>query len=158
MKKRIRIIENRDWMKNITLRNWDPNDYSQACELWKKCGLTLGASDTEQEIQRLIDRNPDLSFVADLNGEIIGTVLGGFDGRRGLIHHLAVEEKFRGKGIGEALIVLLEEEMRKMKIVKINFWLESTNKSLINYYEKLGYTTRSLITLSKSFHPEEPVE
>ena len=53
-------------------------------------------SDTLDEISKKIIRDPNLFLVAEQKGVIIGAVIGGFDGRRGLVYHLAVAEKHRG--------------------------------------------------------------
>ena len=72
-----------------------PNDYAPTLKLWEniEMGINVGRSDTPEEIQKKLKRDPDLFLVAELNEEIIGTVIGGYDGRRGMIYHLAVHQK-----------------------------------------------------------------
>ena len=67
-------------------------------------GVRLGRSDTPDELQKKLARDPDLFLVAEEDGQIIGTVIGGYDGRRGLLYHLAVAASFRGRGIGSRLM------------------------------------------------------
>ena len=50
----------------------------------------MGRSDTLAEITKKVQRDPDLFLVAEADGRLIGSVIGGFDGRRGMIYHLAV--------------------------------------------------------------------
>ncbi|NOH02579.1 MAG: hypothetical protein HND47_11805 [Chloroflexi bacterium] len=68
--------------------------------MWQgiESGMHVGRSDTPGEIQKKIQRDPDLFLVAEADGRLIGTVIGGFDGRRGMIYHLAVEKKFPRAG------------------------------------------------------------
>ena len=91
-----------------------PEDFQQVEILWDSIekGVSLGRSDTSKEIQKKLERDPDLFLVAEENGQIIGTVIGGFDGRRGLIYHLAVAASFRGRGIGSRLMEEVEAKMR----------------------------------------------
>ena len=58
----------------------------------------MGRSDTLAEIAKKLERDPDLFLVAESAGRIIGSVICGFDGRRGIIYHLAVASTFRGQG------------------------------------------------------------
>ena len=69
-------------------------------EIWELSKITLGASDTPEELERLRQRNESTCFVAIAGKVVVGGVLGGFDGRRGLVHHLAVHPSFRALGIG----------------------------------------------------------
>jgi len=79
-------------------------------------------------------------------------ILGGFDGRRGLVHHLAVLPEYQGKGIGKVLMYKLEETFKKMGVVKINFWVENRNLKVTDFYRKLGYELRDdIVTMSKTF-------
>ena len=69
-------------------------------------------SDTPAEIEKKLTRDPDLFLVAEHDNKIIGTVIGGFDGRRGLLYHLAVDGSFRGQGIGTLLLSEVESRLR----------------------------------------------
>jgi ribosomal protein S18 acetylase RimI-like enzyme len=75
-------------------------------------GVSLGRSDTLEEIRKKLEHDPDLFLVVEEGGQVIGTVLGGFDGRRGLIYHLAVAASFRGRGIGSRLMEEIESRLR----------------------------------------------
>ena len=83
-----------------------PSDYDSVYRLWESIekGVHVGRSDTLAEIGKKITRDPDLFLIAEADGAIIGSVIGGFDGRRGLIYHLAVAASFRGLGIGSRLM------------------------------------------------------
>ena len=67
-------------------------DYSRAFQLWEgiEKGIHVGPSDAPDEIDKKLERDPDLFLVAEADGDLIGTVIGGYDGRRGFIYHLAV--------------------------------------------------------------------
>ncbi len=150
-------IENAGPPDGVTVREWVAQDYSRAYSLWDRCELTLGVSDSEVEIDRHVKRNPTLALVAASGDELVGTVLGGYDGRRGIIHHLAVDPDWRNRGIARALMRTLEERMKRLGVVKINFWIEARNGGAVAFYKRIGYATRELITMSKSLHPGEPV-
>lgn len=127
-------------------------DYESAVKIWEACSITLGASDSKEEILKFMKKNPSTCFGAENNGILTGTVLGGFDGRRGLIHHLAVLPQYRALGIAKKLMMELENSFNKIGVVKINFWVEKRNIEVVKFYEKLGYELRDdILTMSKTF-------
>lgn len=79
-------------------------DYEKVHDLWiHTTGIELNTTDDSREgIAQYLIRNPNTCFVAEDNGEIIGAIMSGHDGRRGFIYHAAVNEKYRGRGIGKA--------------------------------------------------------
>ena len=118
-----------------------PDDYSQVENLWTSMekGVSLGRSDTPDEIQKKLARDPDLFLVAEENEQIIGTVIGGFDGRRGLIYHLAVTASLRGQGIGSRLMDELESRLRAKGCIRCYLMVTTNNPEGMQYYEKHGW-------------------
>jgi len=118
-----------------------PEDFQQVEILWDSIekGVSLGRSDTSKEIQKKLERDPDLFLVAEENGQIIGTVIGGFDGRRGLIYHLAVAASFRGRGIGSRLMEEVEAKMRTKGCLRCYLLVTADNPEGMAYYEKHGW-------------------
>jgi ribosomal protein S18 acetylase RimI-like enzyme len=118
-----------------------PEDYPRVKSLWASMekGVNLGRSDTPEEIQKKIAHDPDLFLVAEENGQIIGTVIGGFDGRRGLLYHLAVSASFRGQGVGSRLMEEIESRLRAMGCVRCYLLVTSDNNEAMRYYEKRGW-------------------
>jgi Predicted acetyltransferase len=113
-----------------------PLDYEQVFELWRgiEKGVHVGRSDTLDEIRKKINRDPDLFLVAESNGNIVGAVMGGFDGRRGLIYHLAVASSFRGQGIGSGLMDEVEARLRAKGCLKCYLLVTLDNVEVADYY------------------------
>ncbi len=89
-------------MSTIRTREFVIDDYEKAVTLWNLVeGVEVAEGDSKEEIRAYLLRNPGLSRVAEESGAIIGAVLCGHDGRRGLIYHLAVAPAHHGKGIGK---------------------------------------------------------
>ena len=118
-----------------------PEDYPQVENLWASMerGVNLGRSDTPEEIQKKIAHGPDLFLVAEENGQIVGTVIGGFDGRRGLLYHLAVSASFRGQGIGSRLMDEIESRLREKGCIRCSLLVVTDNDEGMRYYEKRGW-------------------
>lgn len=118
-----------------------PNDYESVLSLWRgiEKGVHIGRSDTPAELQKKVARDPDLFLVAESGHNIIGSVLGGFDGRRGLIYHLAVAASFRGKGIGSCLMDEVESRLRAKGCLKCYLLVTADNAEVGNYYRQRGW-------------------
>ena len=126
-----------------------PSDYEQVFELWRgiEKGVHVGRSDTLNEIGKKIGRDPDLFLVAEANGKIIGAVMGGFDGRRGLIYHLAVNASFRGQGIGSELMGELESRLRAKGCLKCYLLVTLDNIEVADYYMQRGWQPMDQVQL-----------
>lgn len=121
-------------------------DFDAVRSVWTSSGIELTTSDNIRELQRMIQKNPDYCYVLEDAGLIIGAVLGGFDGRRGWIHHLAVYPKYQKKGYGKDLLNKVIDAFEKDNIVKIKLEVLETNKDVINFYLKQGWDLRPEIT------------
>ena len=79
-----------------------PEDYQDIFELWDTSGsgIQMSSSDSIKEITKKQSRDPELFLVAVSNKKIIGAVLGGFDGRRGIVYHLAIKKEYRHQRLG----------------------------------------------------------
>jgi ribosomal protein S18 acetylase RimI-like enzyme len=128
-----------------------PSDYSQVISLWKNAGpgIHLRRSDERNEIDKKLKRDPDLFIVAELNGLIIGSVLGGFDGRRGMVYHLAVEDSYRKKGIGTVLMNELENRMKQRGCIRSYLLVTRDNLDAIRFYENTGWEQMDLLIYGK---------
>lgn len=99
----------------------------------------MGRSDTWAEIAKKLERDPDLFLVAESAGRIIGSVIGGFDGRRGIIYHLAVAPTFRGKGVGSRLMDEVESRLRIKGCLKCYLLVTVDNTEVEDYYRHRGW-------------------
>jgi ribosomal protein S18 acetylase RimI-like enzyme len=126
-----------------------PADYESVYELWKSIekGVHVGRSDTRPEIEKKIARDPDLFLVAELDGNIIGSVIGGYDGRRGLIYHLAVSASFRGKGVGSSLMEEVESRLRAKGCLKCYLMVVEGNTEAEKYYQQRGWQPMDTVHL-----------
>ena len=127
---------------SVHIREFDfPSDYERVYRLWKSIeqGVHLGRSDTLSEIEKKVQRDHDLFLVAQLEGDIIGSVIGGFDGRRGLIYHLAVSASHRSRGIGSSLMDEVEARLRAKGCLKCYLLVTTDNLDAAEYYKGRGW-------------------
>jgi ribosomal protein S18 acetylase RimI-like enzyme len=126
-----------------------PQDYSAVRALWENIerGVRLGRSDTAEEIQKKAAYNPDLFLLAETDDHIVGTVIGGYDGRRGLLYHLAVAQEYRHQGIGGKLMDEIENRLRARGCLKCYLLVTTENDKAMHYYEKRGWERMEAVRL-----------
>lgn len=126
-----------------------PEDYPAVRSLWESMekGVHLGRSDSPDEIARKLERDPDLFLVAEADKMIVGTVMGGFDGRRGLIYHLAVAAGQRNRGLASRLMEEVEHRLRDKGCLKCYLLVLNDNDEAARFYEKRGWSGMDTIRL-----------
>ncbi|PKO06413.1 MAG: GNAT family N-acetyltransferase [Chloroflexi bacterium HGW-Chloroflexi-3] len=136
-------------MSNIRLM--DMGDYPQLIDLWRNTeNIGLSKADSPVNLDAFLQRNPGLSFVILDDDKIIGTLLGGHDGRRGAIYHLAVNKEYRYKGYGKALLNHCLAAFADIGIERCHIHVYADNQSGLDFWQKHGWFTRpELVLLSK---------
>ena len=139
-------------MKQIVYRVMQIDDYLEAMDLWRRSsGIRLRGADSVEATERYLLRNPGLSFIAAADLRLVGTIMGGHDGRRGYIQHLAVDEPFRNRGIASHLVSICVEALRREGIAKSHIFVLRENELAIKFWERRGWIIRQDIsTLSFS--------
>jgi ribosomal protein S18 acetylase RimI-like enzyme len=155
----------------ITVREFTLTDYDTVYALWRHAGdgLGIGRSDTRGEIAKKLQRDPDLFLVAEevvhsersdarsaveeyheRSRRIIGTVIGGYDGRRGMIYHLAVDHAYRRRGIGKMLMDELERRLQAKGCVKAYLLVKRGNEDVVKFYQHRGWETMEITIMGKT--------
>ncbi|MBK8784259.1 MAG: GNAT family N-acetyltransferase [Anaerolineales bacterium] len=131
------------------------NDYDRTINLWRgiERGMNVGRSDTPEETLKKLERDPDLFLVAEIDREIIGTIIGAFDGRRGMIYHLAVHKDFRGQGIGATLLAEVEQRLKAKGCLKCLMHVLDDNAEAIEFYKNQGWrhATEDIVFVKEFF-------
>ena len=122
--------------------------YDQVLDLWKKCeGIGLSGADSREGIQKYLERNPGMSLIAQDLDTVVGSILCGHDGRRGYIHHLAVSPEYRRQGIGRKLVEQSIAALRTCGIQKSHLFIFNENVSGIAFWDQIGWTHRTDISV-----------
>lgn len=130
-----------------------PSDYDDCLALWQATeGMGLSQADSREAIGRYLTRNPGLSFVArDESGELVGAVLCGHDGRRGMLHHLAVRANCRGQGLGRTLVERCMAALHEEGIDKCHLVVFEKNTGGRAFWQRTGWYERpELVLMSKN--------
>ena len=123
--------------------------YHEIIDLWKRSGIDVTSSDTRDEIERMLIRNPDFFLIGKESEKVIAVVMGAFDGRRGYVHHLAIDPDYQKKKYGRMMMDELIEKFHNKKVHKIHLFIQKDNKEVVDFYRKLGWEVREdLIMMS----------
>ena len=126
----------------VNIRIMTPDDFDGIAKVWEKHDGTNPVDDSREGLTKYLRRNPATSFVAEDNGTIVGTILAGHDGRRGIFHHVVVASQYRGQGIGRMLVENAVEALRKEKINKVLLVVFTHNDNGNQFWEHMGFTVR----------------
>ena len=139
-------------IEGVRLRTFSfDGDWEPVRGLWARCGpgVQFSRSDEPAEIRKKLERDPDLFLVAERDGAVIGAVMGGFDGRRGLIYHLAVAPEARQQGTGEALMAELESRLKAKGCLKSYLLVTRDNADVLAFYRARGWDVMDMYLMGK---------
>ena len=115
-------------------------DLPSARALWELAeGVSLDVGDSLGELEAYLARNLGISQVAEQGGCLVGAVLGGHDGRRGWIYHLAVAREHRRGGIGRTLVERSLAELKREGIGRVRIFVASDNPAGLAFWKRCGW-------------------
>lgn len=132
----------------LKIRPFEPEDHAAAWKLWESTdGIGLSSANAFEGVSRFLRRNPTSCFVATDGDVVVGTILCGHDGRRGLIHSLAVGAAHRRQGLGRALVMRALAALRQEGIEKSHLLVFNHNAEGRAFWEGIGAEERTTIAL-----------
>jgi ribosomal protein S18 acetylase RimI-like enzyme len=141
-------------MENVDVREFTRADGAALRAFWESCGIKIRPGDDDDALASFGSRNPGLFLLAiDARG-IAASALGGWDGRRGWLYHVAVRADQRRHGLGARLVKTIEERLRARGCPKVNLLVRSANAEAIAFYQRLGYARDDVVALGKRLIPD----
>ncbi|MEK1904570.1 MAG: GNAT family N-acetyltransferase [Pseudomonas sp.] len=128
----------------MSIRPIVPADHAALVALWRRTpGIRLRPEDAFTPFCAYLARNPGLSLACDIEGQLVGCVMAGHDGRRGYLQHLVVDEPWRGRGLAQAL---LDEVLTRLAALGIDkshvFVLRDAQQSMDFWRAQRGWVAR----------------
>jgi ribosomal protein S18 acetylase RimI-like enzyme len=134
----------------MRIRPYSPTDEPDVVKLWQTVFPEAPAwNDPATDIHIKLKQQPELFFVAEIDGKLVGTAMSGFDGHRGWAYYVAVNPEYRRRGFGSALMRQVESGLAEAGCPKLNLQIRSTNADVRSFYESLGYTIEDRISMAK---------
>ena len=126
------------------------SEYQDAVvDLWRKCNLVVPQNDPVEDIQRKLVFQPDLFFVALVEGKVVGSIMVGYEGHRGWMNYLAVLPEHQRRGYGRKLVEKAVDELKRLGCLKVNLQVRRSNVSVVEFYKHLGFKDDDVVGLGK---------
>ncbi len=135
--------------EGVIVRQMTMNDYAKVHDLWMKIhkfGIR-SIDDSEEGVQRFLQRNPTTSVVAEYNDEIVGSILCGHDGRTASFYHVCVQEECRNQGIGKQMVLACMKALEKEHVNKISLVAFKDNEIGNQFWNEEGWEKREDLNL-----------
>ncbi len=128
----------------MEIRTMTIEDYEQVYALWMTIkGFAIRSMDDSYGgVERFLRRNPSTSVVAVENGNIVGSILCGHDGRRGCLYHVCVHRDYRMRGIGKAMVVHAMNALKEEEISRVSLIAFTKNDMGNAFWNRIGWTRR----------------
>jgi len=139
----------------MQIRAYTPVDEAAVIGLWKACDLVRPWNNPHKDIHRKLAVNPELFLVGLENGQVVATVMAGYEGHRGWINYLAVDPGRRRKGFGRAMMAAAEKRLRGLNCPKISLQVRTSNREVIEFYQRLGYGADEVTSLGKRLEHDD---
>jgi len=136
-------------MNDLVIRPYQTQDEAAVVELWMQCNLVVPQNNPERDIKRKLQVNPEWFLVGLVDGKVVATCMAGYEGHRGWINYLAVSPQRRRRGIGKRMMEEAEKRLRSSGCPKINLQVRENNRSVIQFYESIGYTRDPVVSMGK---------
>jgi ribosomal protein S18 acetylase RimI-like enzyme len=133
----------------MEIRPFVPQDEAAVVALWKECELTRPWNDPHKDIARKRAVQPELFLVGTVDGELVASVMAGYEGHRGWVNYLAVKPGHRGRGFARALMQRVEELLLQRGCPKVSLLVRNSNREALDFYRHLGYAQDEAVSLGK---------
>jgi len=143
-------------MKNLVIRPYRNEDEQRVIDLWFACRLVVPANNPKRDIERKLLVNPELFLVGFLHKQIVATCMAGYEGHRGWINYLAVSPDHRRQGFATLMMKEATKRLKSAGCPKINIQIRATNKTVIAFYERMGFTNDDVLSMGKRLKPDPP--
>ncbi len=136
-------------ISQMLIRPYSTKDEDTVVALWVKCNLTRAWNNPQRDIARKLKVNPEWFLVGEIDGHVVATAMGGYEGHRGWVNYLAVDPEYQKRGLGRRMMNAIEEKLKAAGCPKINLQVRRGNDDALAFYARIGYKTDDVVSLGK---------
>ncbi|MHB1519369.1 MAG: GNAT family N-acetyltransferase [Acidimicrobiales bacterium] len=127
----------------IRLRDATPDDFEGVLTLWRIADVEPTHTDDVESLTRLLDRDRFALLIAEADGQVVGTVICGWDGWRGSIYRLAVAPTHQRTGVARTLVAAGEDRLRSFGAVRLAAVVAETSPAAVGFWTTAGWERQS---------------
>jgi GNAT superfamily N-acetyltransferase len=139
----------------MIIRPYHDADEKGIVELWQRCGLVRAVNNPYRDIRRKLNVNGELFLVGTIDGQIVATVMAGYDGHRGGINYVGVDPAYRRQGLGREIMAEAERRLAGIGCPKINLQVRGENKAVIDFYRQMGFIAEDNVQMGRRLEIDE---
>ncbi len=131
------------------MREFRAGDGDAVRAFWEASGIRIRPGDDDRSLATFAERNPGLFLLALDERGLAATALGGWDGRRGWLYHVAVRADQRRRGLGGRLVRIIEQRLRGRGCPKVNLIVWQDNSAALDFWTAAGYRRATTVEFEK---------
>ena len=133
----------------MTIRELEDGDVARVTALWRDVDLVRPWNDPDGDFLGALAGPTSAVLGAEIDGELVGTAMVGFDGHRGWLYYVASAPEARGSGVGRQMVQAAEAWLRARGVVKAQLLVRETNTQVVSFYERLGFEVTPRVVMAK---------
>jgi ribonuclease HI len=138
----------------VRLRPARGTDAQAVLHLWRTAGAHSSVTDDLAGVRALMAHDSEALVVAEVAGEIVGTVIAGWDGWRANFARLVVHPDWRRRGIASALVTGAERRLAVRGARRAGAIVFSADPGAVAFWEAAGYSANLLARRHTKTLPE----
>jgi ribosomal protein S18 acetylase RimI-like enzyme len=126
-------------MSNLSIRDCRAEDVQSLLELWRQGEATPSVTDSADDLRRAIADTRVVVVVVEVDGRLVGSIIGTFDGWRGNFYRLAVHPAYRRRGIARAMVAEIEKRLAAQGAKRVTALVEKDHAWATGFWKAVGY-------------------
>jgi ribosomal protein S18 acetylase RimI-like enzyme len=123
----------------VSIRTGTQADIQRVLDVWSRTGASGALPDTPASLGALIAWNADALLVAELDGDLVGTLIAAWDGWRGNMYRLAVVPEHQRKGIALRLVEAGRERLHQQGARRVTALVRDGDDPASGSWRAAGY-------------------